>query len=80
MPVLSTSRILAHWASQQPDRIAIDHEGEAVTWAQLDAHTNRLARAYQALGVRQDDFVTIALPNGIEFFAACFASVTMSWI
>lgn len=73
MPVLSTSCILSHWAGQQPDRIAIDHEGEAVTWAQLDAHTNRLARAYQALGVRQDDFVTIALPNGIEFFAACFA-------
>lgn len=74
MPVISLSRIIAFWADQQPDRIAIDHEGAQVTWAQLEARTNRLARAYEALGVRQDDFVTIALPNGIEFLEACFAA------
>ncbi|MDX1294412.1 MAG: AMP-binding protein, partial [Hyphomonas sp.] len=73
MPVLSTSRIISHWAARQADRIAIDHEGDAITWSELEARTNRLARAYAALGVQADDFVTIALPNGIEFFAACFA-------
>jgi len=73
MPVQSTSRILSYWASRQADRVAIDHEGEAVTWGEFEAQTNRLARAYAQLGVKQDDFVTIALPNGIEFFAACFA-------
>lgn len=73
MPVLSLSRILSFWAEQQPDRIAIDHEGDAISWAELDVLTNRLARAYETKGVKQDDFVTIALPNSIEFFAACFA-------
>ena len=73
MPVLSLSRILSFRAEQQPDRVAIDHEGGAISWADLDASTNRLARAYEALGVKQDDFVTIALPNSIEFFSACFA-------
>ena len=70
----SLSRIVAHWASQQPDRVAIDHHGDAVTWSELEARTNRLARAYEALGVKQDDFVTIALPNGVEFFEACLAT------
>jgi bile acid-coenzyme A ligase len=74
MPVISLSRIIAFWADQQPDRVAIDHEGAQVTWAQLEARTNRLARAYAALGVRQDDFVTIALPNGIEFIEASLAT------
>ena len=32
-----------------------------------------MARAYEKLGVTQDDFVTIVLPNGIEFFEAVFA-------
>lgn len=74
MPVLSLSRILAHWAEIQPDRVAVDHQGQQLTWRQLEASTNRLARAYQGLGVKQNDFVTIALPNGIEFFQACFAT------
>ena len=74
MAEISLSRIVAHWASQQPDRIAVDHLGETVTWAELEARTNRLARAYAALGVREDDFVTIALPNGIAFFEACIAT------
>lgn len=74
MPIISLSRIVAHWADQQPDRVALDHEGAQVTWAELETRTNRLARAYEALGVKQDDFVTIALPNGIEFVEACLAT------
>lgn len=74
MPMLSLSRIIAFWAGSQPERVAIDHEGASVTWAEFEERTNRLARAYEALGVGQDDFVTIGLPNGIEFIEACFAT------
>jgi bile acid-coenzyme A ligase len=72
--LISLSRIVAHWAVQQPQRAALWHEGASVSWAELEARTNRLARAYQALGVTPDSFVTIALPNGIEFFEACLAT------
>ena len=74
MPMLSLSRIVAFWAGIQPGRVAIDHEGASVTWAEFEERTNRLARAYEALGVGRDDFVTIGLPNGIEFIEACFAT------
>lgn len=74
MTAISLSRILDYWAQQQPDAVALNHEDRSVTWAELDARTNRLARTYAELGVKQDDFVTIALPNGIEFFEACFAA------
>jgi bile acid-coenzyme A ligase len=73
MAAISLSRILAHWVAQQPDRVAVSHEGREVTFAQLEARSNRLARAYAQLGVQPDDFVTIALPNSIAFFEACFA-------
>lgn len=73
MAQVSLSRILAHWAGIQSGRPALVHEGDEVSWAELDARTNRLARAYAALGVKQDDFVTIGLPNGVEFFEASFA-------
>lgn len=74
MAIISLSRIIAHWAVQQPDRVILSHEGREVSWSEFEARTNRLARAYQKLGVKQDDFVTISLPNGIEFFEACFAT------
>jgi bile acid-coenzyme A ligase len=74
MAAIPLSRILAHWVRQQGDRVAISHEGHDLTFAELDARSNRLARAYERLGVGQDDFVTIALPNGIEYFVATFAT------
>jgi bile acid-coenzyme A ligase len=73
MAAISLSRILDHWVAQQPDRVAVSHEGREVTFAELEARSNRLARAYAQFGVEPDDFVTIALPNSIAFFEACFA-------
>jgi bile acid-coenzyme A ligase len=66
--------MVEHWSAIQKDRVAIYHDGETITWGELDRQTNRLARAYEALGVGQDDFVTIALPNGIEFFKSTIAT------
>ena len=68
------ARIVAYWADRlDPEAIALVHEEARLSWRQLDALSNRLARAYRKLGVGRNDFVTIALPNGIEFFIACFA-------
>jgi bile acid-coenzyme A ligase len=64
-----------HWlAEQEPDRVAITHEQRCITRRELDLRSNRLARAYEAHGVERDSFVTIALPNGIEFYEACVAA------
>src|SRR5688572_7804516 len=65
--------VLGRLAQASPHRPAITCGGDTVSWATLDARTNWLARAYRDLGVRQDSFVTIGLPNGIEFFEAVVA-------
>ena len=64
---------LAEQAAADPDRPALTDATRTVTRAELDARTNRLARAYAELGVVQDSFVTIGLPNGIEWFEAAIA-------
>lgn len=74
MLVIPMSRFVSYWAETQGDRVAIYHEGESITWVELERMTNRLARVYESLGVGQDDFVTIALPNGIEFFLSTIAT------
>ena len=66
--------IASYWAARNGgDAPALVHEGQRLPWRALDLESNRLAQAYRKLGVKENDFVTIALPNGIEFFIACFA-------
>ena len=44
-----------------------------LTFAELHARSNRMARGLLAQGVKRGDFVTIALPNSIGFIEAEFA-------
>ena len=62
---------LAEAAAHRP---AITCGAATHTRAQLEARTNRLARAFAARGVKQDSFVTIGLPNGVEFYEAVVAA------
>lgn len=73
MAAQSIGRIIAAQAEQDPDRPAVTDDGRTATRREIDRDSNRLARAYDRLGVRPGDLVTIALPNGIEFFTACIA-------
>jgi bile acid-coenzyme A ligase len=74
MATMPIGRAFRELAERAPDRPAITHERRTVTRGELERRTNRLARAYAGLGVGQDDFVTIGLPNGIEFLEAVVAT------
>jgi bile acid-coenzyme A ligase len=74
MPKLSYGAALGWLASEEPARLAALCGAESITRGELERRSNRLARAYAALGVRPDARVTIALPNSIEFLVACMAA------
>ncbi len=73
--LVSYGRALTILAESDAERLAVAHEGREVTRGELDRHSNRLARAYAQLGVSKGDFVTVALPNSVEFVAACAFSI-----
>jgi bile acid-coenzyme A ligase len=73
MAILSYGRALRRNAERNSEAVAFVHDGQTTTHAELEASANRLARAYARLGVVEGDFVTIALPNGIEFVESLFA-------
>lgn len=73
MAVRSIARIIGDLAKEKPDAVAITVEGQEITRQEFELSTNRLARAYLQLGVKVGDFVTIMLPNSIEFYQACIA-------
>ena len=74
MGEISFGRNLAQLAAEMPDRPFVTHNGRTWTADAFNRWTNRLARVYREMGLQRNGMVTIALPNGAEFFAAAWAA------
>ncbi len=70
---LPLGRLLAYHAAREPRRPALVIGDETISREQLEAQANRRARMLAAEGVKAGDLVTIALPNGLEFYETTFA-------
>ena len=73
MALVSFPRRLADLAAAAPDRAAVTCGGVSVSRGELESHANRLARDLAERGVGHGDFVTVALPNSIDWFVAFVA-------
>jgi len=74
VPLLSYPAILAQYADERPDDVALVCDEQELRFAELDRRSNRLARDFETRGVGRGDFVTLALPNGVAFVESCFAA------
>jgi bile acid-coenzyme A ligase len=74
MAKVSYGAALGWLAAQERHRVAAVCGEQAITRGELERASNRLARAYQQLGVGAESRVTIALPNSLEFLVACMAA------
>lgn len=72
-PVPPIGTQIAALAALAPDEPAVTCDGLTLTRAELDASTNRLARAYADRGVGVGDYVTMVLPNSVEWIQAAVA-------
>ncbi|HLJ52377.1 MAG TPA: AMP-binding protein [Rhizomicrobium sp.] len=70
---VSIGRNLASRAAAKPNAPAITCAGTTLTFLELHARTNRMARGLLEKGVMLGDFVTIGLPNSIGFIEASYA-------
>jgi long-chain acyl-CoA synthetase len=60
--------LLRRAATASPDRVAlVEATGRRVTWAELDAEVDRVARGFDALGLVAGYRVLVALVNRVEF-------------
>jgi bile acid-coenzyme A ligase len=71
MPLSDIPRFYSHTLGI--DEVAIVHGRDSLSWGELDRASTDMAWALKARGVGQDDFVTLALPNGSAFYIATFA-------
>src|SRR5262245_30898500 len=73
MALVSFAKRLSDLADANPDFPAVTCGGRSVTRAELERLGNRMARDLQSRDVGVGDFVTVALPNSVDWFVAYVA-------
>lgn len=66
---------LAAHAVRAPSRIAVVCEDRRLSYADLEASTNRIARRLHQAGVQPGDRVALYLPNSVEFVQAFLGAI-----
>jgi amino acid adenylation domain-containing protein/non-ribosomal peptide synthase protein (TIGR01720 family) len=73
LPDDTVADLLAHQAARTPDETALVFGDERVTYADLDARINRMARLLAARGAAPEKVVALALPRSTDMVVALFA-------
>src|ERR1700744_6373045 len=72
-PIAPIGTQISQLAQAAPDEPAVSCDGHTITRGELDTSTNRLARAYAERGVGVGDYVTMVLPNSVEWIQTAVA-------
>ncbi|MFJ4438157.1 non-ribosomal peptide synthase/polyketide synthase [Streptomyces sp. NPDC088923] len=70
VPALTWPRLFAAQVAARPDEIALVHEDERLTYAELDARAARLAHALVARGAGPERVVALAVPRSADMIVA----------
>ncbi|MGW6544061.1 amino acid adenylation domain-containing protein, partial [Streptomyces massasporeus] len=65
--------LFAAQAARTPDAVAVSHQDDRLTYAELDARANRLARLLARHGAGPERFVALALPRCADLVVAVLA-------
>ncbi|SEK57678.1 amino acid adenylation domain-containing protein [Nonomuraea pusilla] len=75
VPDLTLHRLFEERAAAQPGAVAVVDGPRTVTYGELDARANRLARTLVERGARPERFVAVVLPPSIELVVAMLGVV-----
>ena len=65
---------LRHWATHFPGRVAVGIGAQSLTYGELEARANQLARVFEAKGLQRGDHIVAFLPNVPFMFVLAWAA------
>ncbi|MBW0284900.1 non-ribosomal peptide synthetase [Rhodococcus sp. FH8] len=70
----SLTAMFEEQVGRTPDSLAVECDGEALTYGQLDAYANVVAERLTAAGVGPDDVVALIVPRSVEWVVGMLAA------
>src|ERR1700756_826800 len=67
--MFTITRALKWWVWEHPQRLALDYDGEEITYAELYAWSSRIARSLMERGINPGDRVSTFGANSLEYAA-----------
>lgn len=67
-------RLFEEWAKKLPDKIAIKHKSESITYEELNRISNKIAHYLRKKGIDSEQFVAIMLERSIEMAECIMAT------
>ncbi|MCA9946558.1 MAG: AMP-binding protein, partial [Anaerolineales bacterium] len=75
VPFATMHQAFEHFAAIQPNAIAVEHQGESITYGELNRQANRLAARLAELGVQTGDHVALFLQRSIPMIVGILATL-----
>ncbi|WP_253267541.1 non-ribosomal peptide synthetase, partial [Streptomyces sp. NL15-2K] len=75
VPEATLAELLRAWVAEHPDSVAVLADTVSLTYAELDARANRLARVLAARGVAPESRVAVVLPRSVDWVVTVLAVV-----
>lgn len=69
------ARLFADAVAATPDAVALEYEGELLTYAEFDRRANRLARRLVESGVGTESFVGLSIRRSFDLFVGMYAII-----
>jgi amino acid adenylation domain-containing protein len=75
IPEISLDGLVERQVAERPDETAVEFEGSALTYRELDERANRLAHRLRELGAERDRPVAICVERGLDMVVAVLATL-----
>jgi len=70
---MNLAQYLEDTARKHPDRVAVRHEGQAITYQDLNTRCNQLANGLKDSGLTAGDHCMVMMPNSIQVIIIYYA-------